>query len=59
MDLHKVLKNSYASRKKQKNAFLKDGYRYDKFLSKPQKTRWFNRNGKIINCREMRRHILK
>jgi hypothetical protein len=48
MDLHKVLKNSYASRKKQKKAFLKDGYRYDKFLSNDNEQVYYNPNNKKL-----------
>ena len=49
MDLHKVLKNSYASRKKQKKAFLKDGYRYDKFLSNDNEQVYYNPNNKKLS----------
>jgi len=33
LDLYDVLKNSYASQNKQKEAFKKDGYVYDQKLS--------------------------
>ena len=59
MDLHKVLKNSYASRKKPKKAFLKDGYRYDKFLSNDNEQVYYNPNNKKLLMSVAGTHNLK
>jgi hypothetical protein len=42
MDLHKVIKNSYAKKKDQKNAFKDKGYVYDEQLSNKNNAIYYN-----------------
>ena len=42
LNLHEVLKNSYASRNKQKGAFKNQGYVYDSNLSNDNEQGYYN-----------------
>jgi len=48
LDLYDVLKNSYASQNKQKEAFKKDGYLYDQKLSNHNEQVYYNPNNKKL-----------
>jgi len=48
LDLHKVLKNSYASQKEQEQAFKNDGYLFDKKLSNHNEQVYYNPNKKKL-----------
>ena len=48
LDLYDVLKNSYASQNKQKEAFKKDGYVYDQKLSNHNEQVYYNPNNKKL-----------
>jgi len=48
MDLHKVIKNSYAKKKDQKNAFKDKGYVYDEQLSNKNNAIYYNPETKKV-----------
>jgi len=48
MDLHKVIKNSYAKKKDQKNAFKDKGYIYDEQLSNKNNAIYYNPETKKV-----------
>ena len=48
MDLHKVIKNSYARKKDQKNAFKDKGYVYDEQLSNKNNAIYYNPETKKV-----------
>jgi len=48
LDLHKVLKNSYASQKEQEHAFKNDGYLFDKKLSNHNEQVYYNPSKKKL-----------
>lgn len=50
MDLHKILKNSYSDRDKQKTALSKYGYKFDSMLSNSNQQIYYNpREKKLLN----------
>ena len=48
MDLHKVIKNSYAKKKDQKKAFVDKGYIYDESLSNKNNAIYYNPESKKV-----------
>ena len=48
MDLHKVIKNSYAKKKDQKKAFTDKGYVYDEKLSNKNNAIYYNPETKKV-----------
>ena len=59
LDFHKVLQNSYATKDKQKNAFVKEGFEYDSNLSNDNEQVYYNPKSRKLVMSVAGTHNLK